>query len=69
MTEQETLKSLVVDKPIIVVFDETSDEEGRSVCNNVFVILEMRDKDSSYIAATFFERKAVDLARVAELSF
>ena len=68
VTEKETLKSLVVDKPIIVVFDEISDEEVRSVCIITFDIPEMRDNVSSYIAATYFERKAVDHAKVAQLS-
>ena len=68
VTEKQTLKSLVVDKPIIVVFDEISDAEGRSVCIIIFVIPEMRDKISSYIAATYFERKTVDHAKVAPLS-
>ena len=69
VTEKQTLKSLVVDKPIIVVFDEISDEEGRSVCIIIFAIPEKRDKISSYMAANYFERKTVDHAKVAQLLF
>ena len=68
--ERQNLLIKVSKMKLLVIIDETSDDEGRYVVNVMFTVVGITSehcKLKSYLASTYFEKKSVDHQKVSQL--
>ena len=67
--EKEKLVKLIPKKKIFIIFDETSDDFGRKLCNVLFGLAGINNQGTltCYLTKTFIEQKSLDYQRAGQL--